>query len=267
MINMMLQSLQKSIRDYVPKSVRKFIRNYTPSKIVTWIDNQWYKTQVLQGKDALVPKEELKLKYREALLLLTERLGADKLGDYLEFGVCHGTSLACMNQSVQDLGLRSVRLFGFDSFEGLPEIVETDDEVWSSGQFKSEYEFTKKILTSKGIDWNRTILVKGWFSDTLNNDLLQKHKITKASVIMIDCDMYSSTKTALDFCAKLIQDEAIIFFDDWNPYNLAEQNKGEKRAFTEFLHNNLHFTVIKELGSYTYNFKCDASTSFLVARK
>lgn len=31
MINMMLQSLQKSIRDYVPKSVRKFIRNYTPS--------------------------------------------------------------------------------------------------------------------------------------------------------------------------------------------------------------------------------------------
>ena len=48
-------------------------------------------------------------------------------------------------------------------------------------------------------------LVAGWFDDTLNEATIQKHRITKASVIMIDCDLYSSTKAALDFCARFIK--------------------------------------------------------------
>ena len=32
---------------------------------------------------------------------------------------------------------------------------------------------------------------------------------------MIDCDIYSSARTALDFCGPLIRDRAVLVFDDW----------------------------------------------------
>ncbi|NES01347.1 MAG: hypothetical protein F6J86_47610 [Symploca sp. SIO1B1] len=69
---------------------------------------------------------------------------------------------------------------------------------------------------------------------------------------MVDCDMYLSAKEALNFCAPLIQEEAIIFFDDWYSQNLDQKNMGEKRAFDEFLQENPHFSTEK-LGSYTAN--------------
>ena len=66
---------------------------------------------------------------------------------------------------------------------------------------------------------------------------------------MVDCDLYSSAKEALTFCGPLLTDPAIIFFDDWNP--LAKENKGEKRAFDEFLHENPHVKA-DELGDYSW---------------
>jgi len=56
---------------------------------------------------------------------------------------------------------------------------------------------------------------------------------------MIDCDLYSSAKQALDFCAPLIVGQTIIFFDDWGGgTSLDKENLGEKRAFLEFLQAN-----------------------------
>lgn len=107
-------------------------------------------------------------------------------------------------------------------------------------------------MTRQGVDWDRITLIKGWFSDTLNDELVDKYNITKASLIMIDCDMYLSAKEALDFCGPLIQDAAIILFDDWYAGKLDERNMGEKRAFEEFLKENPQFAAeqLSELGSY-----------------
>ncbi len=182
---------------------------------------------------------------------LIQRHPPEDLGDYFEFGVFHGASLACMYRAVQDAGLASMRLFGFDSFEGLPEKEDEDRDLpWKAGQFVAEYDVAKEALTSAGVDWNRVFLVKGWFSDTLNERTLQTHAISKASVIMIDCDLYSSAKQALDFCGPLIRDEALVFFDDWDGgMSLAERGLGEKRAFDEFLDANRDLSAT-EFGSY-----------------
>jgi hypothetical protein len=75
--------------------------------------------------------------------------------------------------------------------------------------------------------------------------VVEEHDIEKASLIMIDCDIYSSSKQALDFCAPLIKDKSIIFFDDWQP----GQNMGEEKAFDEFKEENTHLKV-KKFGSY-----------------
>jgi O-methyltransferase len=67
---------------------------------------------------------------------------------------------------------------------------------------------------------------------------------------MIDCDIYSFSKQALDFCTPLIKNEAIIFFDDWDGgASLAKKNLGEKQAFDEFLEANPQFKA-KEFGFY-----------------
>jgi len=247
-------------------SILSYILNYAPKETKLWVENQKLEMKVRYFGYRLVPQEELKRKYREALLLLSKNEEAQSLGDYLEFGVCHGSSMACMHHALKNLGFDHVRLFGFDSFEGMPDEADIEEGNWYAGQFKSDENFTRKFLTQQGVQWNRVTLVKGWFTDTLNPQLIKQHQITKASVIMIDCDLYSSTKVALDFCTPLIQEQAVIFFDDWNSDNLAEQNLGEKLAFDEFLNANPHFTA-EELGSYTEKAEWNTSKIFLVSRK
>lgn len=193
----------------------------------------------------LVIVEELKPQYQKALRMLVEILSPNRLGDYLEFGVCYGTSMLCMFEALKEQRIENVRLFGFDSFEGLPPSVADDiTNNWRPGDFSSSLEFTSQKLTKKGIDWTRTNLIKGWYSETLTDDNKKKYGINKASIIMIDCDLYSSAKEALKFCAPMIKDITIIFFDDW-----AEEEIGEKKAFNEFLKENAKFQV-EELGSY-----------------
>lgn len=216
------------------------------------------------GVDGMVvfSVEDLKRKQREALQYLLSRYRAEEIGDYLEFGVFSGSSIGFMYEVLQEFNLSQVRLFGFDSFEGMPESAAVEDEgTWTPGQFKFGIEYTKGILTARGIDWNRVFLTKGWFCDTLKPEFLQEHQLKKASILMVDCDIYSSTVEVLRFCEPLIQDEVVIFFDDWNSNNLAEKNLGEKKAFDEFISAHPEF-VVQEFGNYASHTAC-----FIVKRQ
>lgn len=184
----------------------------------------------------LLPSEALEWRYREALRILRDRSGGEAIGDYLEFGVYAGNSLACMHRAAVDSGIGSMRLFGFDSFSGLPEVARTEDGgVWRPGQFCSDYEFTRECLSREGVDWGRVALIKGWYSETLTAELARERGIDRAGVIMVDCDLYTSARDALAFCAPLIRGECVIFFDDWYSHGLAEKELGERRAYGEFM--------------------------------
>jgi O-methyltransferase len=194
----------------------------------------------------LVATEELQPKYQMACDFLIEKIGKNKIGDYLEFGVSHGSSMSIMHQVLKKSNLDQVRLFGFDSFEGMPEIAANEDDgQWRPGQFASSLDATKDFMTRKGVDWSRTFLTKGWFSDTLTPDFIEKHKIKKASLIMVDCDIYTSSVETLNFCKPLIKDTSIVIFDDW----IEKEGFGEYRAWTEFLQQNPHFKAT-EIDTY-----------------
>jgi predicted O-methyltransferase YrrM len=215
---------------------------------------EWYEQQRIRYRSrtrlVLVETRELQDVQRQALQLLKARTGSAALGDYLEFGVYNGTSLLCMQNVTTELGFERMRLFGFDSFEGLPAEAATDDEgYWEPGDFCTDYALARAVLTEEGADWSRIHLVKGWFCDTLTHDLVRQHDIRKASVIMIDCDMHLSAKQALDFSGPLIRDHAVIIFDDWYAGDLAAKCLGERLAFAEFLAENPCFTF-EEMGGY-----------------
>ena len=231
------------------------LREYAPPKLVTWYDNKRRQRMVFKEGFRLVPEAELERTQYQALQLLRSK--AAEVGDYLEFGVYCGASLACMYRTLERAGLKHVRLFGFDSFQGFPDIAKYDDGGhWRPGFNKFSYKAARKFLTQSGVDWGRVFLTEGFFYDTLNNEVIRKYQISKASLIMVDCDMYTSSKEALNFCAPLIKDYAVIFFDDWNASKgiLSRNNMGQKRAFDEFLKENPYF-VTEELDTYTPNAK------------
>lgn len=244
---MIKQSIKKAITSDILKPCRELVPKGVKKKVVRWLREDKYR--------ALVSVDELQPQFEKAWTFLHQLQGAEALGDYLEFGVSHGTSMNCMYQTLKNQRLHKVRLFGFDSFEGMPEEAETQDEgTWRAGQFCSSLENTSKFLTKNGVDWQKTLLTKGWFADTLTEKFKEKHQLKKASVIMIDCDIYSASLEALQFSASLIKDVSIIVFDDWNSSNLADKNLGEKKAFEEFMATHPHF-VAEDFSTYSYKGK------------
>ncbi len=153
---------------------------------------------------------------------------------------------------------------GFDSFEGLPAGIDADYAAtgFQPGDFASDERTAREYLTGQGVDWKRVTLVKGWFEETLTSDFAAQHGIRNVSVIMVDCDVYSSAKTALHFSAPLIRDAAVVLFDDWWPDELGSRDLGEKRAFDEFLQTHPEFSA-RELDSYYPK----AAKVFLVSRR
>ena len=121
-----------------------FILRISPEGFVKWVQRKKAESRVLAG-ERFVPERDFEAKCREALLWLVEKNTGGPVGDYLEFGVCHGTSMACMHRMVKSLSLENqVRLVGFDSFEGLPDTTGMEDgHAWKGGMCKSDIEFTK----------------------------------------------------------------------------------------------------------------------------
>jgi O-methyltransferase len=210
---------------------------------------------------AHVSAAELEQNLTEAINLLRGRLGSDEVGDYLEFGVYAGGTMTCADRARRAAGIEQMRLFGFDSFEGLPpEAEKINPERWSAGMFACTVEEARENMRRGGVDVERVRLVKGWFDDTLTDDTRREHGIDRAGVIMLDCDLYSSSRTALEFIAPAIGPAAVLVCDDWR----HSGEDGQQRAFHEFLQR--HRLRAEPLGHYRASGMPDGGRMFLVER-
>jgi len=162
-------------------------------------------------------------------------------GDIAEFGTASGVTsgfiAAAMAQGQGDPYLTQIRptnLHLFDSFQGLPEIINPLDieAGWKKGMFSglSEKQLFDRI--NRFISADQIKLYPGWFKDTLLKIPLD----IKFSLIHIDCDLYDSTLDVLDHLFKFnhLLDGCMIFFDDWNCGN-ASPRLGERRAWSEIV--------------------------------
>jgi hypothetical protein len=137
----------------------------------------------------------------------------------LEFGVYQCNSITKIRNILDD----SFEVFGFDSFEGLPE--DWEGTICTKGSFNLNGE----IPVIDGIKF-----YAGWFDDTIHEYL----KIAKPiGLLHIDCDLYSSTKTVLENLRSYIIKDTIIVFDEWL-YTKGDGKKGnlhEQKAFLEWV--------------------------------
>jgi O-methyltransferase len=165
------------------------------------------------------------------------RLGTLPESDYMEFGIFKAYSFWHAQEVASRTGAQHMRFFGFDSFRGLPEVHGVDatpDEDFYLGQYAASKDEVLRNLNARGVDWARTFLVEGYFRDSLSDELKRRHDMRRVSIALIDCDLYESAARVLDFLSDLIGDGTILMFDDWNAFN-SDSNRGERRAFREFL--------------------------------
>jgi Methyltransferase domain len=140
---------------------------------------------------------------------------ADVAGDRLicEFGVFRGDTINHLAR------LTPKPIFGFDSFEGLP-------EGWGHGLSKGHFALKKLPEVRSNVT-----LIKGWFDQTLPS-FLEQHKGV-IGFMHVDCDLYSSTKIIFSQLKSRLAPAAVIVFDEY--FNYPGWEEGEYKAFQEFL--------------------------------
>ena len=162
---------------------------------------------------------------------------------YYEFGVGWGGSLIKFISALRlfckfsKTNIYSYQIFGFDSFEGLPEKKRTKDDHkgWKKGQFSKSLSEIKQIVRNLGIDLRRNTVnfFKGYFENVLTPALREELKEYPPTIINIDCDYYSSTKTVLEWLRPMLISGTIFYFDDIWGFN-GHQNYGQLAAIREF---------------------------------
>lgn len=132
-------------------------------------------------------------------------------GDVLEFGVFEGGTINHLAK------LHQGNVYGFDSFEGLPESwSNVDGGFYPAGTFKTEIPRVRNNVT----------LVKGLFDETLPDFMTEFHNNIK--LLHIDCDLYSSTTTVLTLINNKIVKGTVIVFDElanWRKESLYKNYK------------------------------------------
>ncbi|MEE9378113.1 MAG: TylF/MycF/NovP-related O-methyltransferase [Candidatus Lokiarchaeia archaeon] len=164
-------------------------------------------------------------------------------GNYYEFGVGWGGTLLKYIKalktycSLKQKSLDSFHIFGFDSFEGLPEKKSPKDDLkrWHKGLFSNDLSIIEKKVKSRGINLNRGSIrfFKGYFEETLTSQLRTELSKYPPSIVNIDCDYYSSTITVLRWLRPILQSGTLFYFDDiWS--FCGHPDYGEIAAIREF---------------------------------
>ena len=142
-----------------------------------------------------------------------------------EFGVYAGRTLIPFANK-----LAPRKLYGFDSFEGLPEEW---CKVAPKGAFKTDPAAIELPANAE--------LVIGLFQDTLESFLA--HHGQPVAFCHFDADLYSSTKYVLDTIRPWLAKGAIVIFDEI--IGDVPCHEHEARAFAEWVtENGIDFQVI-----------------------
>jgi O-methyltransferase len=191
-------------------------------------------------------------------------------GDVLEFGVFTGLSLAqfAHGHRFDPKGIER-RFVGFDSFAGLPAATEAHAR-WRAEDCAVNHawhplvpigarvspEVTRTLFAACGLP--EPDLHVGDFAETVSRVVPSRYPAI--ALLHLDCDLYESTREALDGAAPALQDGAILLFDDWFHYR-GNPRKGQSRAFAAFLEAHPEWTAV----SYrTYSTFCHA---FILSRR
>lgn len=148
-------------------------------------------------------------------------------GSVLEFGVHTGKTINIMaNIFTNDT------LYGFDSFEGLPEDWDISYNPKKNKHKKGYFAVDKLPKVKKNVK-----LVKGFFDASLP-EWLETNNPKPIKLLHVDSDLYSSAKTVLTLLNDYIVPGTIIVFDEfyaWGRKKYETWAEHEYKALQEWI--------------------------------
>ncbi|HSG30930.1 MAG TPA: TylF/MycF/NovP-related O-methyltransferase, partial [Thermodesulfobacteriota bacterium] len=165
-------------------------------------------------------------------------------GAVCEFGVHAGHSLKVLCEAFpKDI------VWGFDSFEGLPEDWNTGTRLREDGIIRKE-EFILDI--SEIVFPKNSKIIKGWFDQSILK-WKREYKVKTIKFLHIDSDLYSSAKTILKELNNEIKKDTIIVFDELATFARQEKypnwKEGEWKALIEWINEyDREFEILMRSG-------------------
>ncbi len=202
----------------------------------------------LEGKDWPITAESMiGLKRMNQLHEALKEIEKENVpGDIVETGVWRGGALIFAASFLEIHGIKGRKVFGCDSFEGLPKPSSTYPADLGDSHHKYSYlavsiDQVERNLSKYNVNPDSVKLVKGWFSDTLHQ--LETEKI---AILRLDGDMYSSTIEALEALYHKVASGGFVIIDDFSL-------KGANQAVIDFLNRNnieVKFVKIDDASAY-----------------
>tara|TARA_Y100001935_G_C17139254_1_gene424652 strand:+ start:83 stop:787 length:705 start_codon:yes stop_codon:yes gene_type:complete len=137
---------------------------------------------------------------------------------YLEFGVFKGESINLFGKFLKQ---HNLKIYGFDSFEGL-------EEEWNMNDYNPIGRFSLNKKKPKVLE--NVNLIVGKVQDTLD-EFLKGKKNKKIIFAHLDMDTYTPTKYTLNKIKPYLQSGSVILFDEF--YGFPNWKQHEFKAFTE----------------------------------
>ena len=181
-------------------------------------------------------------------------------GAIAEFGVYRGFTAVLIAELITEFQALSTwypmeitpKLFLFDSFAGFPKCDNPVDmgcyEIRDRNEWREGMECSPEETLGELEAYLQTCLpadsfeiCPGFFAAVLES----KPIAAKLWLLHLDCDLYSSTRTVLDYVLQqdLLQDGTIIMADDYN-CNRANPQQGQRRALQEaFDHGGSAYSI------------------------
>jgi hypothetical protein len=156
-------------------------------------------------------------------------------GNFAECGVCAGGSLALLAYVVKRYSRLPRRVFGFDTFEGMPapgqfdmaKGVAAQTTGWGAGTCAANEQSVLNLCARLGAG-DLVVTSKGLFQNTLPKI---KEAMGMLALVHLDGDWYDSTKTVLEQLYDRVLDKGFIQIDDY------EYWEGCRKAVDEFQQN------------------------------
>lgn len=180
-------------------------------------------------------------------------------GLWLEFGVYQGKTIQIMANYRRNHVLFRPAVYGFDSFLGLPEDWR---HVWRplrGNTLRKAASMSRGAFATAGkppklpahleplVGWE-----VGWYNESLPRFLLS-HDHEPVTLLHIDCDLYTSTKTVFNFLAAQLHSGSVLVFDEL--FNFPEYQAHEVRALWEFLRDNDYDVEVLATSTHDISFE------------
>jgi O-methyltransferase len=145
-------------------------------------------------------------------------LGRGVPGDLLEAGTWRGGVVMFMRALLEAYGDRERRVWGADSFRGLPPPNPTvaqykGDMLWAYPELAVSASEVRANLARFGLFDDRVRLLEGWFKDTLPTA-----PIERLAVMHLDGDLYESQMDALQALYPKLSVGGYVIIDDYFLY-------------------------------------------------